>query len=282
MSQSTYTLDELMIAAMARELRGEYLVSAVTAFGLLAALVAQGTHAPDLDVLATPESGMGARPWPSVSLGQVIGLSQGAVPLSMEEIFDAIFQDRFRIWINPAQIDRHGNVNITAIGPWEKPKVALVGSRGIPEDSSHLSQMLYYLLQHSPRTVVEAVDFRSGAGYSREREQSLGRAGAPSVLITNLGVFDFEGPDHTLRARSLHPGVSPEDVRQASGCAVWIPDDVAVTPEPTPEVVSLIRAADPLGLRHWEWKPDPARLAALWQGERAELDPFRPEARRWR
>ena len=153
-----YTIDELIISCMARELHGELLVSSVTAFGSLAAHLARSTHAPDLAVLSTPESGMDAVPLPTLTLGQFLTENQRAIPLTMNDIFDAIFTDRFRIWINPAQIDEQGSVNISAIGPWDKPKVALVGSRGIPEDTSHLSQGLYYLTQHTPRSVVAKVD----------------------------------------------------------------------------------------------------------------------------
>ncbi|MBX5467323.1 MAG: CoA-transferase [Firmicutes bacterium] len=282
MNAVDYTPDELIIVAMARELGGEYLVSAVTPFGQLAAVVAKHTHAPDLELLATPESGAGSDPWPSISLGQFQGLSQGAVPITMEDVFDAIFRDRFRIWINPAQIDRHGNVNITAIGPWERPKVALVGSRGIPEDSSHLSQMLFYILQHSPRTVVERVDFRSGAGWGPDRERHLGLAGAPTRLVTNLGVFDFDGPDHSLRLRSLHPGVTTAAVQEASGCPVVIPPDPPITPPPTPAELAVLRAHDPLELRRWEWASEVDGLRRRWQEERAHLPLDHPEVRRWR
>src|SRR5207302_789083 len=137
-----------------RPLVTEVIVTSVTTLGALAAHLAKNTHAPDLAVLSTPESGMDAIPMPTLSLGQFLTDNQRAIPLTMEDIFDAIFTDRFRIWINPAQIDQAGNVNISVIGPWERPKVALVGSRGIPEDTSHLSQGLYYLTSHSPRTVV--------------------------------------------------------------------------------------------------------------------------------
>jgi glutaconate CoA-transferase subunit B len=244
-------VDEIMIAAMARELSGEVLVSSVTAMGSLAAHLAKRTHAPELAVLSTPESGMDVTPMPTLTLGQFLTDSQGGIPLSMEDIFDAIFCDRFRIWINPAQVDRFGNANISCIGPWERPKVALVGARGIPEDSSHLSQLLYYLTNHSPRTLVAEVDFRSGAGYSEERAATLGAKGRPTCLVTDLGVFGWD-PDGTFRVRSLHPGVTPETVRERTGFPVEIPPDVPETRLPTPEEVAIIRAADPMEVRKVE------------------------------
>src|SRR6516225_6702070 len=97
-----YGIDELIITCMARELRGEVIVSSVTSLGALAAHLAKSTHAPELAVLSTPESGMDVVPLPTLSLGQFLTDNQRAIPLSMEDIFDAIFTDRFRIWINPA------------------------------------------------------------------------------------------------------------------------------------------------------------------------------------
>ncbi len=247
-----YSIDELIISCMARELSGEVLVSSVTAFGSLAAHLAKSTHAPDLAVLSTPESGMDAVPLPTLSLGQFLTENQRAIPLTMEDIFDAIFTDRFRIWIHPAQIDQHGNVNISVIGPWDKPKVALVGSRGIPEDTSHLSQGLYYLTNHSPRAVVAKVDFISGVGYTPERKQWLGAHGAPTRLVTDLGVFGFDPAAGRMVPRSLHPGVTPETVKERTGFPIEIPRDVPVTKAPTAEDVAIIHAADPLEVRKLE------------------------------
>ncbi len=248
-----YSLDELMIATMAKNLTGEVLVSSVTAFGALAALVAQKTHAPELAVLATPESGMEVTPLPTLTLGQFLTDVQRGIPLTMEEIFDAIFCDLFRIWINPAQIDQFGNVNISAIGPWEKPKVALVGSRGIPEDTSHLSQIFYYVLHHNPRSVVAKVDFRSGVGNGPERDQYLGPWGAPTLLVTDLGVFNFTGPQGSMAVQSLHPGITLDDVQAKTGFVLEMPEgDIAVTPQPTLEELDIIRRADPLEVRKLE------------------------------
>jgi glutaconate CoA-transferase subunit B len=279
---SGYTIDELIITCMARELRGEVLVSSVTALGALAAHLAKSTHAPDLAVLSTPESGMDAVPMPTLSLGQFLTDNQRAIPLSMEDIFDAIFTDRFRIWINPAQIDRHGNVNISVIGPWDRPKVALVGSRGIPEDTSHLSQGLYYLTAHTPRTVVERVDFISGVGYTPERTRWLGGHGAPTCLVTDLGVFGWDPSSGEMVPRSLHPGVGAEAVRARTAFPLDLPAGVPTTEGPTAEEVAIIRAADPLEVRKLEFlsgKEAAEKFAAIYERERQTLHAAWPRRR---
>jgi len=277
-----YSIDELIISCMAQELSGEVLVSSVTAFGSLAAHLAKSTHAPDLAVLSTPESGMDAVPLPTLSLGQFLTENQRAIPLTMEDIFDAIFTDRFRIWINPAQIDQVGNVNISVIGPWEKPKVALVGSRGIPEDTSHLSQGLYYLTNHSPRAVVAKVDFISGAGYTAERKQSLGAHGAPTRLVTDLGVFGFDPLSGRMVPRSLHAGITAETVKERTGFPIEIPKAIPVTPPPTAEQIAIIHAADPLEVRKLELlsgKEGAEKFAVIYERERQTLHAAWPRRR---
>jgi glutaconate CoA-transferase subunit B len=150
----------------------------------------------------------------------------------------------------------------------------MVGSRGIPEDTSHLSSILYYLTAHSPRTVVERVDFRSGAGYGPERDRYLGPHGAPTRLITPLGVFDWGGPDHAFRAVSLHPGVTPQGVQEATGFPVDIPADVPTTEPPDAERLAIIRAADPLEVRKLELlggRQAAERLVAIYERERQAM-----------
>lgn len=277
-----YSIDELMISAMARRLRGEVLVCSVTALGALSAYLAKRTHAPDLAILATPESGMEVNPLPTLTLGEFLTTEQGGIALSMEDIFDAIFTDHFRIWINPAQVDRDGNVNISNIGPWERPRVAFVGSRGIPEDTSHLSEVLYYLTSHNPKSLVERVDFRSGAGYGEERRRYLGGRGRPSALVTDLGVFHWE-EDGTFVTESLHPGVSAEVVKEHTGFAIEIPDEVKRTPEPSEAELEIIRQADPLEMRKVEFLPPKEaaeRLVALYERERQAFHVARSVQRR--
>lgn len=269
-----FTIDEMMITAMARQFHGEVVVSSVTAFGALAAHLAKRRYAPDLAVLSTPESGMDVTPMPTLTLGQFLTDVQQGIPLTMEDIFDAIFTDHFRIWINPSQIDQYGNTNITCIGDWYHPKVALVGARGIPEDTSHLSETFYYVLAHSPRSIVAHVDFRSGAGNGESREL-LGPYGAPKVLVTNLGVFFFDGPQGTMTVQSLHPGVTWEEVQEATGFPLEQPTSpIAETEPPELDDIRIIRDADPLEVRKLELMSGPEaaqKFVGIYERERQTL-----------
>jgi acyl CoA:acetate/3-ketoacid CoA transferase beta subunit len=74
-------------------------------------------------------------------------------------------------------------------------------------------------------------------------------------VVSNLGVFDFETPEHVMRLRSVHPGVTVDEIVEATSFALVIPDDVPDTRPPTPEESELIRdVLDPKGLRDREVK----------------------------
>ena len=74
-------------------------------------------------------------------------------------------------------------------------------------------------------------------------------------MVSNLGMFDFETPDHTMRLRSVHPGVTVEEIVGATGFELTVPSDVPSTRPPTPEELTLIRdVLDPRGLRDREVK----------------------------
>ena len=74
-------------------------------------------------------------------------------------------------------------------------------------------------------------------------------------VVSNLGVFDFETPDHTMRLRSFHPGVEVDDIVRATSFTLTIPADVEETRLPTPEELTLLRTVlDPGSLRDREIK----------------------------
>jgi len=72
-------------------------------------------------------------------------------------------------------------------------------------------------------------------------------------VVSDLGVFDFATPDHTMQLVSVHPGVTVDEVVAATGFALVVPDDVSDTRDPTPEELDLLRTVlDPRGVRDRE------------------------------
>jgi glutaconate CoA-transferase, subunit B len=104
------------------------------------------------------------------------------------------------------------------------------------------------IMEHEPRRFRERVDYITSPGHFPGR-----RHGGPATLITTLGVFDLSSG--RVAATSLHPGVTPAQVREATGFALTIDDDVAATTPPSADELAYIRRADPAGF----WTGDPMK-----------------------
>jgi acyl CoA:acetate/3-ketoacid CoA transferase beta subunit len=170
------------------------------------------------------------------------GEVEGWMPYRL--VFTMTWSGRRHVMMGGAQIDSRGNQNISCIGEWNRPKAQLLGVRGAPGNTiSHATS--YWVPRHSPRVFVERVDMVSGIGYDRG-------AAEIRVVVTNLAVLDFATPDRRMRLRSVHPGVSVDDVVAATGFDLVI-GDVATTRLPTKTELDLIRTRlDPGGERDRE------------------------------
>ncbi|WP_377322874.1 CoA-transferase [Pimelobacter simplex] len=152
------------------------------------------------------------------------------------------------------QVDRHGNQNISAIGPFAQPKRQLLGSRGAPGNTVN-NRTSYWVPKHSTRVFVEQVDIVSGVGPARAAAAGAGASRFNDIhrVVSNLGVFDLGGAGDTMRLVSVHPGVSVDEVVAATGFALEVPDDVPETRAPSYEELVIIREVlDPKGLRFKE------------------------------
>jgi acyl CoA:acetate/3-ketoacid CoA transferase beta subunit len=155
-----------------------------------------------------------------------------------------------------SQIDQWGNQNIACIGPWAKPKAQLLGVRGAPGNTANHTTS-YWVPNHSPRVLVPEVDMVSGLGYRRAKELGGFVAAHHEIrrVVTNLAVLDFETPEHRMRLRSVHPGVTVGDVVAATGFDLVIGDDTPTSRAPTDDELSLLRTVlDPGGVRRTEVK----------------------------
>ena len=174
--------------------------------------------------------------------------------LPFGKMFDILWAGRRHVMMGATQVDRFGNQNIACIGPWARPKAQLLGVRGAPGNTvNHATS--YWVPNHSPRVFVPTVDCVSGVGYDRAAAAGPAASEYHEIrrVISNLGVFDFETPDHAMRIRSVHPGVTVEAVVEATGFPLVVADQVPTTAAPTPEDVRLLDdVLDPTGLRSAE------------------------------
>jgi acyl CoA:acetate/3-ketoacid CoA transferase beta subunit len=158
---------------------------------------------------------------------------------------------RRHMMMGAAQLDRYGNQNISCIGAWARPKAQLLGVRGAPGNTVN-HPVSYWVPRHSRRVFVPQVDMVSGIGYDRAAQIGA-RFHELRVVVSNLAVLDFASSDHAMRLRSVHPGVSVDEVAAATGFELAVPAQVAVTRLPTAAELGLIRnVLDPTGQRDRE------------------------------
>jgi len=166
-------------------------------------------------------------------------------------VFTMLAAGKRHVMMGAAQLDQFGNQNISCIGDWGRPKAQLLGVRGAPGNTVN-HPVSYWVPRHSRRVFVDQVDMASGVGYDRARGLSGRTAGFHELrrVVTNLAVLDFGGPDHSMRLRSVHPGVSVSDVAEATGFLLAAPYQVPATRLPTAAELALIREClDPAARR---------------------------------
>jgi acyl CoA:acetate/3-ketoacid CoA transferase beta subunit len=248
------TRAEICVVACADAWRGagEVMVSPFGTIPALGARLAKRTFAPDLALTDGEAALMVGAPPIGTPADQLV--REAAMPY--RSVFDVVWSGRRHIMMMASQIDRTGNQNLSAIGDWARPKVQLVGVRGAPGNSvNHPTS--YWVPDHSVRTFVEQVDVVCGVGFARAAAAGPGATRFHDLrrVISNLGVFDFETPDHTMRLVGVHPGVSVDQVVAATGFALVVPDPVGDSRLPEPDELALIREVlDPGGLREREVK----------------------------
>jgi acyl CoA:acetate/3-ketoacid CoA transferase beta subunit len=245
------SLADICVVACAEAWRGdgEILASPIGLVPTIAARLARATFSPDM-LLSDGEACLGVGTWP---VGEKPPSVEGWVPYRF--IFDLLYTGKRHVMMGPSQIDQFGNINISAIGDYQRPTVALLGVRGAPGNTiNHPTS--YWVPRHGPRSFVAAVDMVNGVGYDRAAE--LGERGRFVDLrrvVSNLGVFDFQTPDHRMRLVSVHPGVTVEQIIAATAFDLVIPAEVPETRSPTPEELELIRFIDPRETRASEVSP---------------------------
>jgi len=219
---------EIQTIAAARSLRGKRSVFIGVGRPSTAAILARMVHNPDL-VLFYESGTIGAKP-------HRVPLSIGDDELA--ETADAVVSvaEMFNYWIGPgrvevaflgaAQVDRHADLNSTVIGDYAGPRTRLPGAGGAPEIALGCPEVVV-IAPHSPRTFVERLDFKTTSGAHT------------TAVITDLGVLEPRDGELTLTA--VHPGVSVERVREATGWELRVAGSVATTEEPTDEELAALR-----------------------------------------
>lgn len=258
MSSGEPTLAEICVVACAEAWRGDgaILASPMGVIPTLGARLAQLTFEPDLlltdgeaTLLAPAADGPDGVPGHGAGDDRV---AEGWLPF--RQVFTLLAAGKRHVMMGASQLDQFGNQNISCIGDWARPRAQLLGVRGAPGNTVN-HPVSYWVPKHSRRVLVDRVDMVSGVGYDRAASLT-GRSARFHELrrvVTNLAVLDFGGPDHSMRLRSAHPGVSVSDVADATGFLLAAPYQVPQTRLPTGAELALIRdRLDPHGRRDQE------------------------------
>jgi acyl CoA:acetate/3-ketoacid CoA transferase beta subunit len=246
------TRAEVCAVACAEAFRGDGEIVA-SPFGTIPAIgarLARLTFEPDL-VLTDGEAALMANT-PAVTAGRDELELEAWLPY--RRVFDVVWSGRRHVMMMATQVDRFGNQNISCIGDWHRPKTQLIGCRGAPGNTiNHTTS--YWVPAHTSRAFVEHVDMVCGVGYDRAAAAGpvATRFHEIRVVVSNLAVLDFAGPDHTMRLRSVHPGVSVDEVQEATGFTLATDGAVPTTRLPSPDELHLIRTVlDPTNSRQRE------------------------------
>jgi len=247
-----YSKNEIMIAASARGLAGVRNCFVGVGLPNIVCNLAQRTVAPELQLVY--ESGVfGARPERlPLSIGDPTLVSGSTAVTSMFELFAYYLQAGLIdvAFLGGAQIDRHGNLNTTVIGDYAKPKVRLPGSGGACEIAIHARRILV-IMRQAQRSFVDKLHFRTSPGHSGDPDHDRARGwwgSGPTSVVTDLGTYGFDEETGEMTLRTMHPGVTLDQVRESMGWDPRVADDLGETPPPTEDELRLIREElDPAG-----------------------------------
>jgi acyl CoA:acetate/3-ketoacid CoA transferase beta subunit len=242
---------DVCVVAMAECFRGdgEILANPIGTIPMIGGRLARATFEPDLamtDGEARLIANDEAFEWPG---GKVVEHFN-----PYRQMFGWVWNGRRHVVMGGSQIDQYGNQNFAAIGDYRQPKVQLLGYRGAPGNTIN-DTTSYWVPNHTPAVLCAHVDTVCGVGYDRVAalDASSARYHEIRYVVTNLAVLDFATDDHRMRLRSVHPGVTDQEVQDATGFDLVIPPSVPTTRLPTPDELDLIDTViDPTGLRFTE------------------------------
>ncbi len=231
----------MMAVALARLLRdGETVFHGVASpLPMVATLLAQHLHAPNLIYLNITGS---VDPRPEhlpVSTVDPALLHGTRVLVTLTDLFDLSARGRLdTAFLSGVQIDAAGRVNMSAIGPFARPKVRLPGGAGSAALMPTARRTILWRAKHDPRVFVDRLDFVTAAG-------NVDR------VVTPLCVFIRR--DGRLVVESRHPGVAPEALRGATGFAIDVGPETPVTPPPAARELAMLAEVDPGGVSQSEF-----------------------------
>lgn len=266
---SDYEIHELMVCRVAAEVdeSGVVVMGSFTPLAYASYMLAKLTHAKDVYLAGFDAVGM--QPVQLSFTGAEAAAYKGAVCRwgMLTEINSIHLSNNGAVEaVSSAQFDGDGAINLSVIGPFDKPKVRLPGGAGAAEVIKMYRKMVAYFGNHNSRTLVEKVDFVTGTRWKvgPESREAAHLLPGPIVVVTNLAVLIKDDDEKPFRLESVHPGVDVQTVVENTGFQLDVPDDVPTTAEPSEEQIRLLREKiDPNGTVKFDFVSGKERLGYL-------------------
>ena len=248
-----YSLSALLACVASRLLENDRSVFVGTGLPMIAALLAQKSHAPRL-LIVFEAGGVGPRvPVLPVSVGDSRTFHQAIMASSMHDVMSACSAGYIDYgFLGGAALDQYGNLNTTVLGDWNRPKVRLPGSGGANDLASYCWRTIYIMRNQSLRTFVQKLPFITTPGYlngpgARERA-GLPSGCGPFRVITQLGVYGYDEQTKRMMLVARHPGVTLAEIQANSEFEILIPSNITETKPPTVEDLQILQEIDPTGM----------------------------------
>ena len=240
----SYNTTELMACVASRALEDRKSIFVGTGLPIIATMLAQKLHAPDL-LVVFEAGGIGPKlPTIPISVGDSRTFYKGVMAASMDYTM-AMAQLGLVDYgfLGAAQIDKYGNLNTTVIGDHDNPKVRLPGSGGA-NDLGSLCHRTITLMRHDKIRFVEKLDYLTTPGYltgpGARRKVGLPADTGPYRVISQLGIMGFDEETKEMKLLQVHPGITIDDVIENTGFEMLI-GDVVETEDPTEEELRILR-----------------------------------------
>jgi glutaconate CoA-transferase subunit B len=244
-----YTATELLAVMSSRLLEDGQTVFAGVGIPLLAATLAQRSHAPGLTILFE-----GGTLGPFIVPGELPPSTneqrctrRANMVLSSTDVLLLLQRGYVDIgFMGGAQIDQYGNLNSSFIGDADEPKIRLPGSGG-GNDIASLSRLIVAMI-HEKRRFVKSVDFVTSTGFWRggqSRAEAGLTTGGPAKVVTDLAILGFDEATKRMKVEALHAGVSIEKVQENTEFELLFDANVETTKPPTDGELAVVREFDP-------------------------------------
>ena len=244
----SYTLQELLIIAVAREIRDHENVILGVGLPTTAGALAKAIYAPHATLMM--ESGIiDFEPLlPLNHIADAHAIQGFSYATDLFSMFTMTYRGFIDVcFLGVAQVDKYGNVNTTVIGNYDNPTMRMPGSGGAADFLSYAKRTVLTMLGGQ---FVNTLDYITSPGYldgrdSRDKSGLFPKGTGPSMLLSTKGIFRFDPETKEMYLAQIHPRVRVEDVRKSVPWELTIATDLTETTPPTEEEIRFIRRFAP-------------------------------------